>query len=116
MKNGADVVEFDGNNLNDCEFLKISKKLRDLSGVFNTLLIITGRTDIAKLCAADGVILDKNSVPVDEGKKLTENQLILGYRISEEMNFDEIEFKDIDFVVTDREISLPIKVFSENNK
>ena len=114
MNSGADIIEFSGKTLSDQEFLRTAKKLRDLSGVFNALLVISDRIDIAKLSNADGVVLDKNSITIFDGKKLTEGHILLGYKVCGDNLPNENELNELDFVVSDSESPLQIKVFKEN--
>ncbi|MCR4881017.1 MAG: thiamine phosphate synthase [bacterium] len=111
LKEGVDVVEFDGNNLVSKDFLSTGKKLRDLCGVFNALLIIKDRIDIAKLVGADGVALDKNSVSISEAHKLVEDNLLLGFHAQERTIPDEHELSLLNFLVPDNAINADIKQF-----
>ena len=111
LKAGIDVVEFDGNRLSSKAFLSTGKKLRDLSGVFNALLIIKDRIDIAKLVGADGVTLYENSIPISEAHKLVEENLLIGFHAQEETILDEQELSLLSFIISDKPINTDIKQF-----
>ncbi len=114
LKNGCDVLEFDGTNLSSSELFSVAKKLRNLSGVFNSLLIIKDRIDIAKLSGADGVCLDRNSIPASEAYKLTENHLLLGCHANDEIWENKTNTDNLDFIVSSIAINIDIKTFLPN--
>ena len=114
LKNGVEVVEFCGNNLSSFEFFSVAKKLRDLSGVFNAILIIKDRIDIAKLINADGVIIDNNSIPIKYTQQLIENGLLLGYNAEDNKSAQEAEEQGVDFLVSNMALDTKIKCFADN--
>ena len=114
LKNGCEVLEFDGINLNSKNYLAVSKKLRDLCGVFNALLIIKDRIDMAKLSGADGIVLDENSISPQEAHKLTENHLLLGYHVHDEIMPDKKDLDILDFISGKEGINCDIKQFFRN--
>ena len=114
LKDGAEIVEFDGSSIADKDYLSVGKKLRGLCGVFNALLIIRGRIDIAKLTGADGVIFDDTSIGISEGFELTENQLLLGYFAQSGILPEENLIDKCDFIVSQAPISADIKTFQPN--
>ena len=111
LKDSTDVIEFDGTKLNSKDYLSVAKKLRDLCGVFNALLIIKDRIDIAKLSNAEGIALDIHSIPPQEAHKLSEDILLLGYHVQCKNSQNENEHELLDFIVSDAPIKTNIKVF-----
>ena len=114
LKDGTEVLEFDGTKLCGRDYLSVAKKLRDLCGVFNALLIIRDRIDIAKLSNADGVALSKGSISPTEACKLTENTILMGYHAENEILPEENELEAVDFIVSAMPIKADIKVFRLN--
>ena len=112
LKDGTEIVEFDGTKLSSKDYLSVGKKLRDLCGVFNALLIIKDRIDIAKLANAEGITLDKGSISTQEAYKLTEGNLLLGYHVECENLPKKNELEFLDFIVSDAAINIDTKVFA----
>ena len=114
LKDGADVIEFFAKNITDRDFLSVAKKLRDLCGVFNALLVVRRRIDIAKLANADGVVLDGDSIGISEAFRLTESNILLGYHAQDGISLKEDEVGICDFVVSKEPINADIKAFQTN--
>ena len=106
-----DVLEFDGSKLSSAQFLSVGRKLRDLTGVFGSLLIIKERIDIAKLVNADGICFDDNSIPVEEAAKLIEGRFIVGFHAKDGILPTNEDIKDIDYVVSAEPIACTYKYF-----
>lgn len=100
LNNGADIIELNGTNISTKKFLNLAQKARELSAIFNALLFIFDRVDIARLIDADGVITNKNSMPITSIIKLTEKNMLIGYKISDKTDFQTIEKEAVDFIVS----------------
>ena len=71
-------------------------KLRQLSSIYETILIIYDRIDVALISNADGILLDKDSFNYTQATKLIENDKYIGFILSE-MSED---IDNYDFIVT----------------
>ena len=100
LNNGADILEFRGNNLSSSKFLSVALKLRELTALFNSLLIIYDRIDIAKLVKADGILLDKNSIDIFQAKKLIENDYLTGFYCDNKEDALYAQEQHYDFIVS----------------
>lgn len=99
LSNGAEIIELQAKNFCAKNFLSIAEKVRELTGVFGALLIIYDRIDIAKLVNADGILLDKNSMPVKAALKLTEGSILIGFYADNEKELLNIE-DGVDFITS----------------
>jgi len=100
LNNDVNILEFRGDNLTSANFLSIALKLRELTALFNSLLIIYDRIDIAKLVNADGILLDENTVDISQAKKLTENDYLAGFLCNTQKEADFAQEKNYDFIVS----------------
>ena len=78
LNNGGDIIEIRTENIDTRNLINTGKKLRELTGVFEALLVIYDRIDIAQVINADGITLDKNSMSIAETNNLCENKKIIG--------------------------------------
>ena len=106
LNNGVDIIELRENNLPTNMIMQIGKKMRDLTAVFNALLIIYDRIDIAKLIHADGVSLDENTISVTDARKLLEDNFLLGYKTNVSKAANIAEQNGADFIITTQHFEL----------
>ena len=92
LKNGTDILHV----IPYFGFDKISvermKKLRELCSIYNCLLIINNRLDIARVVEADGVFFDEEGIMIEDIKDISEG-LIIG------TNQTNCEYAD--YIITD---------------
>jgi len=86
LDSGANFIQLK-QNTNTSDFFKISHKIRQLTSIYNSILIIQDRIDIAKLIEADGVFLDKNSIDINHAKMILDNNMIFGSDNSDEADY-----------------------------
>ena len=106
LNSGVDILELRGDNLSSAKFLSVALKLRELTALFNSLLIIYDRIDIAKLVKADGILADENTITVPYAKKLIENDYLTGFYcnceedaiLAQEQQCDFIEVVILDLI------------------
>lgn len=55
---------------NDKTNIEIAQKLRQLCSIYESLLIIHKRVDIAEITDADGIYLNKNDLTIEQAKKI----------------------------------------------
>ena len=104
LNNGVDILEFRGENLTSSNFLSTALKLRELTALFNSLLIIYDRIDIAKLVKADGILLSKNTIDILQAKKLIENDYLAGFYCERKEETDSLQTEYYDFVVSKEQL------------
>ena len=100
INNGADTIEIKVTNKTTKEILSLTRKARELTAIFNALLIIHDRIDIAKLVNADGINLDINSMSIKDAILLTEKTMLIGYTLTTENEFCTPQINETDFIVT----------------
>lgn len=89
LDNGVKIIVFKNNELNDEIFIKNASKILQLCAIYQAVLLIYNRCDIAKLTDSDGVILDKNSLSFENAKKLLhDDNKIIGYFANKNENLE----------------------------
>ncbi|MBR2068835.1 MAG: thiamine phosphate synthase [Candidatus Gastranaerophilales bacterium] len=90
LNNGANIIQLNPKNITSIEFLNFSIKVRQLTSLFNALLIIQDRVDIAIMTESDGVFLDKNSADISYVKKIFDSSKLIGSDLTYALNSDYI--------------------------
>ncbi len=75
-------------NDNDKTSLQNAINLRQICSLYDSLLFVKNRADIAKLAFADGILLDKSSIEKEKIKKILDEDLIFGYIFHNVSEFD----------------------------
>ena len=110
---GADIIELRGNKISSGKFFSIAAKVRELTGVFGALLIIYDRIDIAKLINADGILLDKTTMSIKEGLKLTEGSMLIGFNANNKQEATQAAQEGADYITCSQAINnTDIKAFT----
>ncbi|MBQ2983313.1 MAG: thiamine phosphate synthase [Candidatus Gastranaerophilales bacterium] len=81
------IVVFSPNE-NDKISLQNSINLRQICSLYDSLLFVKNRADIAKLACADGILLDNSSIELEKIKKILDDDMIFGYIFQEASEFD----------------------------
>jgi thiamine-phosphate pyrophosphorylase len=75
---GAQAIQFRDPNMPWKEKIKLGRELRKITRDAGIPLIINDRPDLALLLEADGLHLGQNDFPVEEARKLTGQDIIIG--------------------------------------
>ncbi|MBQ8886796.1 MAG: thiamine phosphate synthase [Candidatus Gastranaerophilales bacterium] len=97
LENGVSIVQINYGHALTSEAIKITKKLRELCSIYNVLLIVNDRLDIAQIIEADGVFIDKNSFSVKVARDFLGDNYIIGTNYFEE---------NIDFIITEQDYNI----------
>ncbi|MGM0597309.1 MAG: thiamine phosphate synthase [Myxococcota bacterium] len=76
LQAGAKVVQLRIKQGSDNYFYNLSCKFRELTNKYSALLIIDDRLDMALACAADGIHLGQNDLPLKIARKLAPEFII----------------------------------------
>ncbi len=125
LENGAQIVQLNTTNKSTKENINTGKKIRELCSIYNALLIVSDRIDIAQTIEADGIFLDKNSFDVDTARELLGENIIIGtnyltnnidYIITETAPQDKMDFPCFARISTQENTNKKIiyKKFEEN--
>lgn len=98
IKAGFDIIELDGQNTTAKKTIEYGKKLRELCSIYNVLLIIRSRADIAHILGADGIHLDENDIDVKSAQHILGHQCIIGYHFAKNENNENLNNLDIDYI------------------
>ncbi len=77
LKGGCRWIQLRMKDATDEEFLKTGFLVRKMCKVYNATFVIDDRVHLVKTLEADGIHLGKNDMPVDEAKKLLQNDNII---------------------------------------
>ena len=75
---GVKLIQYREKNKTAKEMINIAKKLRQLCSMYDALLIINDRIDIAKIVDADGVHLGQDDIDINSARKLLGEDKIIG--------------------------------------
>lgn len=89
---GVKLIQYREKNKSARYMIKTAKKLRQLCSMYNALLIINDRVDIAKIVDADGVHLGQDDIDILSARKILGDDKIIG--ISTHKPQDAIEAQD----------------------
>jgi len=91
FKIGADLIHIKFNNISDSLAIERGNKIRELCSLFNALLIVERRADIAKIILSDGIFLNDNDIKPYYIRKMFEKNFLIGS--------DKLIDSDLDFLL-----------------
>lgn len=109
LKKGIRIVQFYIKNFSDKENIETAFRLRQLCSIFNSLLIINSRIDIAQLIKADGICLFDNDISIKHAKQILHEDLIIGICTNKLQNAIEAQENNIDYISIDPNVYSSIK-------
>lgn len=78
LRAGIDYLQLREKNISSAEYLKRARKLREMTGKYNTKFIVNDRADIAVLSEADGVHVGQSDIPVRDARSIMGKGRIVG--------------------------------------
>lgn len=100
LENGTDIVQINEILNNAQKTIIIGKKLRELCSIYNVLLIMKSRIDIAQIIEADGIFLEKNDISIHNAKELVNETMIFGTKSDTENEINDTITNNFDYVIT----------------
>lgn len=79
LNNNIKIIHFYINELSDSKNLELGFKIRQLCSIYDSLLIVNSRADIAKIINADGICLTKNDINIKYAKNILDKDKIFCY-------------------------------------
>jgi thiamine-phosphate pyrophosphorylase len=76
LDGGAKILQLRAKNMSPREFLQLAKEAREMTRACACRLIVNDRLDIALACAADGVHLGQEDLPLAPARKLMGDRII----------------------------------------
>ncbi|WP_196887629.1 thiamine phosphate synthase [Aureivirga sp. CE67] len=95
---GAELVQLCLENISDKKFLKIAEKAREITGHFQTRLLIQDDYKIAKEIKADGVFLEKSISNLTNIRKELNVWQIIGAKANTLQNCKSLIKKEVDYI------------------
>ena len=109
LNNGIKIVHFYIKNATDKQNIETAQKIRQLCSIYDSLLIINSRVDIAQVVEADGVCLSSQDVTINQAQKIIHDDKIFCSYISSFENALEALENKFDYVCLDSDIDPSIK-------
>lgn len=81
-KAGISMVQFRDKEVNDEDFVKIGKRLREITSEFNVPLIVNDRVHLVKEIGADGVHIGQEDFGIEYTRHIIGNEKIIGVSVS----------------------------------
>lgn len=78
LQNGVKIIQYREKTKSALEIIRIGKKLRQLTSMYDALLIVNDRIDIAQLIDADGVHLGQDDIDILDARKILGDDKIIG--------------------------------------
>lgn len=78
LKNGVTLLQLREKNATTYDYLNLAQKVKKVADKYAVPFIIDDRVDIALACAADGVHLGQEDMPIDVARKLLGKDKIIG--------------------------------------
>ncbi len=76
LKNDTDILHIIPSASSDNLTVDWVKKVRELCSIYNCLLIIHNRLDIARVTDSDGIFFDEKGIPIKDIKDISEGIII----------------------------------------
>lgn len=103
---GIEVIEFDGSDLCDRDFLHLAKSLSQLCAQYGVTYIVKNRADIAYLSSADGVNLEQDGLDIASVREIIGGEMIVGRYINSREAFDLVK-DGADYISVKQILSTP---------
>ena len=78
LATGTDIVQLNGKNLSDKQFLDCAKKIKQLCELFQATFIVKNRADVAYLSGADSVNLEQEDLDIRYVKEIIGEEILIG--------------------------------------
>lgn len=99
LKNGFKLVELRQNNCSSADFIKQVFKIRQLCSLYDSMLTINDRIDIAQITESDGIALNCNSINIEYAKKLFHNDPLIGYELNDNSQCPITNLNLLDYII-----------------
>jgi thiamine-phosphate pyrophosphorylase len=98
LKGGAKIVQLRAKELPSGEFFVLAKEARQLTREAGATFIVNDRADIALACAADGVHLGQDDLPLAAARKILGKDKIIGISTHDLTQAREAEAGGADYI------------------
>lgn len=109
LNSGIKIIQFCAVTATDKQNIETAQKLRQLCSIFNALLIINSRPDIAQIVDADGICLFENDMSIENAKKILHDDKIIAIHAKTLENAIEAVNNNVDYVCIDSLIKPSLK-------
>lgn len=99
LEEGVDIICLSNKDFTSKSFLELAFRTRELCSLYEALLFIEEKIDIAFLCCADGIVLSKNSIDINQAKKILDENFMFGFYTEEKKEQKEKFLSEYDFLI-----------------
>ncbi len=78
LDGGVQIIQLREKNSDAKRIIELGKKIRELCSIYNALLIINDRIDIAQIVHADGVHLGQDDIDIKSAREILGENMIIG--------------------------------------
>ena len=89
LRGGVDLIQLRDKALGDDEIIAAAREFRAAADAAGALFILNDRPDLVEACAADGVHVGQDDLPVDAVRRLVGPDLVIGLSTHAPGQFDE---------------------------
>ena len=105
------IVEISIKNISDYKALSIIKKARQICSIYNSILLLKSRIDIAQIADCDGVSLNINEdISPHDAKKFLHDDKIISCLVSKNHNCDILNEINCDIILLKKEFISGLKL------
>lgn len=115
LEEGTQIIQLNEKHFNDAKTIELGKKIRELCSIYQALLIVNSRIDIAQIIEADGIHLEENGITPHQARELLGNNIIIGLTTQ---NTTQIP-NDVDYIISEertQKLDIPQFISSEIKK
>ncbi|MBR5304182.1 MAG: thiamine phosphate synthase [Candidatus Gastranaerophilales bacterium] len=98
LNNGIKIIQYNFKTAPDKQNIEVGIKLRQLCSIFEALLFINSRADIAQIIEADGLCLFDDDMSLNQARKIFHNDIILAKYIETQENITEAIQNNTDII------------------
>lgn len=100
LEDGIKIIQLENRFCSTKSFIKKGKKVRELCSIYNALLIIKDRLDIALIVNADGAHLGQEDTDIKSARHILKHEGIIGITVETDEELEEAIKNKADYIIT----------------
>ena len=109
LEGGVDIVQLREKSASDQEIVELARRLRSVCDEHGALFIVNDRPDLAVECAADGVHVGQDDMPLDKARAIVGDERIVGVSTHSREQVDAAITSGADYFAVGPVYSTPTK-------
>lgn len=98
LSDGKKIIQYYFKSLSDSKNIELGFKIRQLCSIYDSLLIVNSRLDIAQIINADGLCLFDGDISISQAKKILHNDIIFAKNINKKDDIIKEDLKQFDYI------------------